>query len=204
MKGYKLMKKRKFKILALTLTMVLALSMVGCSNIFYYLGSPTSPLVPNYGISYETRSDICKKITFGYGFADYGEEIPLSIRFTYQPNVRINILESEYYEIVGPSEFNTNDYQLNSDGYFDVDFSIKITKKTYPNCGTVNFRITCLCGEENCGRFESVSPGNHYYDDTRNFGFLSDSKGIIFAPNHSHTDGTNFQPLKDISKYRGH
>ena len=201
MKGYKLMKKRKFKILVLLLTVAMALSLFGC-DYRLFPDETTYPLVINDAISYETCSRICSYTTVG--FIGYGEEIPLYIRFKYQPNVRINILESEYYEIVGPSEFNTNDYQLNSDGYFDVDFSIKITKKTYPNCGTVNFRITCLCGEENCGRFESVSPGNHYYDDTRNFGFLSDSKGIIFAPNHSHTDGTNFQPLKDISKYRGH
>ena len=193
------MKKRKFKILVLLLTVAMALSLFGC-DYRLFPDETTYPLVINDAISYETCSRICSYTTVG--FIGYGEEIPLYIRFKYQPNVRINILESEYYEILGPSEFNTNDYQLNSDGYFDVDFSVKITKKTYPNGNTVNFRITCLCGEKDCGRFSRISNDYHSFVDSQNFAFISDSKGVILAKNHSNAVWFNFQILKEESDAR--
>lgn len=190
------MKNYRVKFLSLLLAVAMMLALAGCNT----NDAPPSggDPAPDYGILYETRSSIASETT--YGFAEYGYAIPLTIRFNSQPGVLINIQESEYYEIIGQSEFNTNDYQPDEDGHVDINFTVKITKES-GSVRAVNFRITCLCGEEDCGRFSDVSDG-HYYDDTMNFAFIADSQGIILATNHSNIDGFNGYLLKIASDSR--
>ena len=174
------MKKQIFRILTLLLAVAMSISLAGCDDT-----SPTVPPSVDYGIIYETLSSSSYD---SFGYADYGWEIPLTIRFLNEdPNVRINIMESEYYEIIGQSEFYTKDYDFDEENKcLDIDFRIKITKESN-GIKAVEFRITCLCGEEDCGRFQYVSDG-HYYDDVYNFGFIASEKGIFLANNHKNSE----------------
>ena len=185
------MKRYIFKLLSVLLTVVIMLSITGCNY-------PLVPISPNYGIVYETRSFSSTERTFGYAF--YNTEIPMTIRFLYEhPNVKVEIMESDYYEIVGESEFNTNDYPFDEkNNRLDIDFKVKITERS-DGVKAVIFRITCLCGDEDCGRFQGVSDG-HYYVDKRNFGFNATGIGIFLANNHSNVAGYNQYNLEQLGK----
>ena len=185
------MRRYVFKLISLLLTVIMMLSITGCNDILV-------PVSPRYGIVYETRSFSSTKRTFGYAF--YNTEISMTIRFLNEhPNVKVEIMESDYYEIVGESEFNTNDYPFDEkNNRLDIDFKVKITEKS-DGVQAVIFRITCLCGDEDCGRFQYVSDG-HYYVDKNNFGFNATGIGIFLANNHSNVEGYNKNNLKQLGK----
>ncbi len=191
------MKKQIFKFISLLLATIMLVSLVGCeiNDKEDYAPSGDCPS-PDYGIVY---SAILGSSYSSFGCADYGSEIPMTIILNKHPNVMITILESEYYEIIGPSEFNTNDYTFDEDNkQLNIDFKVKITKES-DGVKAVKIRFTCLCGEEDCGRFKWVSYG-HYYDDTFNFGFIANEKGVFLANNHGNIEGYNEYNLWQFSK----
>lgn len=175
------MKKHIIQILSLILAAVLMLSLVGCD--FNNVPSSGEPL-PDYGISYKTQKSI-PKTWDGYGYADYGQEITLTLKFGKAPNVLVTVQESDAYEIIGSSEFNTNDYEPDGENHINIDIKIKINADS-EGVQYVNIRLFCLCGEEDCGRFSMVSDG-HYFD-VPNFYFYTDTKGVLFNKDHDRID----------------
>ena len=121
------MKKHIIQILSLILAAVLMLSLAGCD--FNNVPSGGEPL-PDYGISYKTQKSI-PKTWDGYGYADYGQKITLTLKFGKAPNVLVTVQESDAYEIIGSSEFNTNDYQADGENHINIDIKIKINNNSY-------------------------------------------------------------------------
>ncbi len=172
------MKKQTFKMLALLFAAAMSLSLSACE----INGGPHSYIPPEspqeFGVNYYAKADI--NIGYEYGIADYGQEITLTLSFYEQENVLVTVYETEFYDVIGEAEFNTNDYNFNEDTGFleDISFKIKIDKES-DGLQTVKVRLSCLCGEENCGRFHQITP-NHYYD-VQAFFFIADSQGIMFS-----------------------
>lgn len=190
------MKSNFIRLLSIILTIAISLSLSGCD----FKNDVTTPISPTYYLKYETRSVVASRDV--YGFIDYDEEIPLTVRFfDEQPNVLINVFESEHYEIVGGSAFNTNDFEFDENGYLDVTFKIKVTKES-DGVRFVKLRITCACGQDDCGRRFVNFIDQHYIDDTDNFAFIADSQGIILSKNHYNHEAVNQHHMKQESGYR--
>ena len=186
------MKKQVFRLLALLLITVMSSSLVGCeiNGGTDDIPSGDTPSL-DYGIWYYISSDLCTDKECGR--AVMGQEIPITVRLyqdsRYSENIKMTVLESEYYEIVGKTEFNVLDHEYNENGYVDIAFMVKIIKETQPKeqesptVRGIGLRFTCLCGEEDCGRFEYVSLG-HYFETTKAFGFVANSNGVFLSDNH--------------------
>ncbi len=170
------MKKQVFRLFALLLITVMSVSLAGCE----INGGPDHTVYPPqpFGVNYFAKADI--NIDYDYGIAEYGQEITLTLSFYEQENVLVTVYETEFYDVIGDAEFNTNDYKIDeSTGYLeDISFKIRIDKES-DGLQTVKVRLSCLCGEENCRRFHLETP-NHYYD-IKAFFFIADSQGIFFS-----------------------
>lgn len=187
------MKKQIFRLLALLLITVMSVSLAACEIDDKDDNPPSVGPSPSYGIIYHISSDLCTDKECGR--AVIGQEIPITVRFfqnsVHPNNVRVTVLESEYYEIVGQTEFNILDYNPDENGYIDIVFTVKIIKETqpkeqeYPTVRGIGLRFTCLCEEEDCGRFREVSAQDHYYDATMAFGFVAYSDKVFLSYNHS-------------------
>ncbi len=187
--------KKGFNFLLLLFVIGISLALIG--DLVYTYGDFEEPYKPSwgeplsFGIYYKISSDLCTDTKCG--FTSMGQEIPITVQFyktvMYDNNIKMTVLESEYYEIVGQSEFNFLDYEYDETGCTEVVFTVKITKLTLEEDGKtygvrgIGLRFYCLCDEEKCKRFIYAYP-NHYYEDLNAFGFVSKWDGVYLSYNH--------------------
>lgn len=171
------MKKQGIILLSVMLVIAMLASFTGCDFLV-----PITPPEDKYSLCYDAKTDI--STDYEYGNAEYGQEITLTLSFYEQENVLVTVYETEFYDVIGDAEFNTNNYnRVESTGLReDISFKIRIDKES-DGLQTVKVRLSCLCGEEDCGRFAKVSDA-HYYD-VQAFFFIADSQGIMFSKDTS-------------------
>lgn len=183
------MKKQGNILLSIMLVVSMLVLFTGC-----IFSTPITRPKDKYSLCYDAKADI--STAYEYGIAEYGQEITLTLSFYEQENVLVTVFETEFYDVIGDAEFNTNDYKIDgSTGHLeDISFKIRIDKES-DGLQTVKIRLSCLCGEENCGRFAEVSDG-HYYD-VQAFFFIADSQEIMFSKGTSTVYEDEIQYLHD-------
>ena len=180
----------------LLLLFVIGISLALISDLVYTygdFGEPYNPSwgEPSFGIYYKISSDLCTDTKCG--FTSMEQEIPITVQLykieAGDLNIKMVVFESEYYEIVGQTEFNFLDDGFDETGCAEVVFKVKITKLTLEEDGKtygvrgIGLRFYCLCEDEECDRFREVST-EHYYEDLNAFGFVSKWDGVYLSYNH--------------------